>query len=228
MDEFILSIKQQYAERILTNQYEQWPPVSGDKLINLQLVETDKKEGYQSECMLGLTKGETMPQNEYKSNKGLASKVRRYRIDLEDLFEVEKKKSVRKVIVEGNAGMGKTTLCTMLAEGWALGNTLTQFNCVLLFPLRKKSVSSAKSLLQLLEVLYKCKKVCKSVLNELLKNQGNGVLIIADGWDELDPKNRSNNSFIHCLLFGDIMPFVSVLLTSRPSASGSLFINLVM
>ena len=48
------------------------------------------------------------------------------------------------------------------------------------------------------------------------------VLIIADGWDELDSENRSDDSFLYSLLFGNILPFACVLLTSRPSASAGL------
>ena len=207
MDRFVVSIKRKYRERLLQHE-EQWPPVRGNKLIKLRLVEADKTEGFRA----------GLPQHGAHNDK-----VKRTPILHDDLFKVEEdKKPVRKLIVEGNAGIGKTTLCTMLTEEWAKGEILTQFDCVLLLPLRERSVSTATTLPQLFKLLHSSERIRTSVIEELEEREGEGVLIIADGWDELDEENRSDSSFLHNLLFGDILPFLSVLLTSRPSASAPL------
>ncbi len=105
LSEFVEGIKEVYRERQL-NTEEQWPPVSGERLINLQLVEAEKKEGFRA----------GLPQHGAPDDK-----VKRTPILHGNLFKVEEgKKPVRKLIVEGNAGIGKTTLCTMLAEGCSL------------------------------------------------------------------------------------------------------------
>ena len=129
---------------------------------------------------------------------------------------------MRKLIVEGNAGIGKTTLCTMLTEEWAKGKIFTQFDCVLLLPLRERSVSTATTLPQLFKLFHSSERIRTSVMEELEEREGEGVLIIADGWDELDQENRSDSSFLYTFLFGNILPFLSVLLTSRPFASAAL------
>ena len=207
-EEFVESVKEVYRERQL-NTEEQWPPVSGDKLINLQLVEAEKKEGFRA----------GMPQHGAPDDK----KVTRTKILHGGLFKVEEgKKAVKKVIVEGNAGIGKTTLCAMLAEGWAEGNILTQFDCVLLLPLRDQLVSSASSFPDLLALHHPDETICESVARQLKRTRGKGVLIIADGWDELSEANRSKKSFLYNLLFGRLLPFASIILTSRPSASAPL------
>ncbi|XP_064400818.1 NACHT, LRR and PYD domains-containing protein 3-like isoform X2 [Halichondria panicea] len=207
MDRFIASIRRKYEERLL-NREEQWPPVRGDRLINLQLVEAEKEEGFRA----------GLPQHGTPDDK-----VKRTPILHDNLFKVEEgRKPVKKLIVEGNAGIGKTTLCTMLAEGWAEGKILTRFDCVLLFPLRENRVSSATSLAKLFKLLHSSKKIRASVIEELEEREGDGVLILADGWDELSVENRSKISFLYDLLFGDVLPFASVLLTSRPSASAPL------
>ena len=207
MDKFITSIRRKYRERSL-NREEQWPPVSGDRLINLQLVEAEKKEGFRA----------GLPQHGAPDDK-----VKRTPFLHGDLFRVkEGKKPVKKIIVEGNAGIGKTTLCTMLAEGWAEGKILTQFDCVLLIPLRENRVSSASSLAELFKLLHSSERIRTPVIEKLEDREGEGVLIIADGWDELSEVNRSKVSFLYDLLFGDVLPFASVLLTSRPSASATL------
>ncbi len=204
MDKFIASIRRKYRERSL-NREEQWPPVSGERLVNLQLVEAEKKEGFRA----GLQQHGTL--------NG------RTPILHGDLFKVEEgKKPVKKLIIEGNAGIGKTTLCTILAEGWAEGKILTQFDCVLLLPLRENEVSSATSLAELFKLLHSSERIRTSVIEELEDREGEGILIIADGWDELSQENRSKVSFLYKLFFGDVLPFASVLLTSRPSASAPL------
>ncbi len=187
------------------NRQEQWPPVRGDRLINLQLVKAEKEEGFRA----------GLPQHGAPDDK-----VKRTPILHGDLFKVEE--PVKKIIVEGNAGIGKTTLCTMLAEGWAEGKILTQFNCVLLLPLRENEVSSATSLAELFKLLHSSGKIRTSVIEELEEREGEGVLIIADGWDELSEENRSKVSFLYKLFLGGVLPFASVLLTSRPSASAAL------
>ena len=207
MEKFVDSIRKKYIERLL-NCEEQWSPVSVEKLVNLQLVETEKKEGFRA----------GLPQHGTNDDKVKCTPILHG-----DLFKVEEgKKPVRKLIVEGNAGIGKTTLCTMLAEEWANGKIFTQFDCVLLLPLRERSVSTATTLPQLFKLLHSSERIRASVIEELEEREGEGVLIIADGWDELDQENHSDSSFLYSLLFGNIFPFLSVLLTSRPSASAPL------
>ena len=207
MEKFVASIRKKYRERLL-NCEEQWPPVSVEKLVSLQLIETEKKEGFRA----------GLPQNGANDDK-----VKRTPILHGDLFKVEKgKKPARKLIVEGNAGIGKTTLCTMLTEEWAKGKIFTQFDCVLLLPLRDQLVSTATTLPQLFKLLHSSERIRTSVIEELEEREGEGVLIIADGWDELDQENRSDSSFLYTFLFGNILPFLSVFLTSRPFASAAL------
>ncbi len=201
MDEFVSSLKEIYGERLLQSE-EQWPPVRGDKLMNLQLVEADKTEGFS---------GNSFSNNKVKHTPILHSNV--FKTD-------SSKKPVRKIIIEGNGGMGKTTLCTMLAEEWAEGKILTQFDCILLLPLRDSRVSSATSLSELFKPLHANEKVRAAVVDEI--GNGKGILVIADGWDELDEDKRSKQSFLYNFLFGGLLPLISILVTSRPSASAPL------
>ena len=205
MEKFVKSIKKKYRERLLARE-EQWPPVRGDKLINLQLVEADKTEGFRG----GL-----------RGTGG--DKIKQTPILYDDMFRVEEgKKPVRNVLIEGNGGMGKTTLCAMLSERWAEGKILTQFDCVLLLPLREQTVVQAESLPDLFKLLHSSENIRTAVVNELEESEGEKVLIIADGWDELEESKRNEKYFLYKLLFGDVLPFASVLLTSRPSASAPL------
>ena len=132
------------------------------------------------------------------------------------------KRRVRKVLVEGDAGIGKTTLCVAVSEDWANGKLFQQFELVLLLPLRMKAVASAGSLPELLKLLHPSPRLCDSVARYLEDEEGESVLIIADGWDELGESSRQEDSFLYQFLFGHRFCLMSVVVTSRPSASGPL------
>ena len=201
MIRFVNSIKKKYSSRYFARE-EQWPPAKRDKLINLQLIETSRADSFSSST---------------------SEDVRRTPLHHADIFHgKESVKHVKKVLVEGHAGIGKTTLSLMLSEEWAQGNIFQQFNCVLLLPLREKKVAEASSLLDLLRLLHASESIRSAVAMELEANEGEGLLIIADGWDELSEAARSKDSFLYDLLFGDIVPFASVLVTCRPSASSDI------
>ncbi len=174
MDRFVTSLKEKYLERRTVIEDDvQWPPVTGDRqrLINLKLVEADKIQGFGEVKHFSARGNGKQPNND---------KIKRTPIFYTDLFKnYSGKERIRKIIVEGNAGIGKTTLCTMLAEGWAEGKCLTQFDCVLLLPLRVNLV--ATSLSELFKLLHSSERICTQAVEELEDKEGEGVLIIADG-----------------------------------------------
>ena len=203
---FISSMKGKYQERRI-NREKQWPPCHSDKLVRLELVEREKGEGYSA-----------------NTQRGRREKViKRTPLAYGDLFKVESgKRRVRKVLVEGDAGIGKTTLCIAVSEDWTNGKLFQQFELVLLLPLRMKAVASAGSLPELLKLLHPSPRLCDSVARYLEDEEGESVLIIADGWDELGESQRREGSFLYQFLFGYRFCLTSVVVTSRPSASARL------
>ena len=202
---FGTSIRKKYQERRI-NCEKQWPPCHSNKLVRLELVEREKGEGYSASAQRG------------REDKGAKQTPLAY----SDLFKVEGgKRPVRKVLVEGDAGIGKTTLCISVSEDWANGKLFQQFELVLHLPLRMKVVASAGSLSELLKLLHPSPDVCESVAKYLVKEEGESVLIIADGWDELSESERQEESFLYQLLFQEF-PLMSVVVTSRLSASAPL------
>ena len=211
METFVTSIKQKYQERLI-NREKQWPPCHSDKLVRLELVEREKGEGYSAKLQRG-------KEDRYGGREGKT--VKRTPLAYGDIFKVESgKRTVRKVLVEGDAGIGKTTLCVAASEDWANGKLFQQFELVLHLPLRMKAVALAGTLPKLFQLLHSCEDVCDSVASFLKKTEGKSVLIIADGWDELSEAERQSDSFLYQLLF-EMFPFISVIVTSRPSASAS-------
>ena len=177
--------------------------------MKLQLVE---REAYVSQ-----RQENDLSQNDKKE-------VKHTPIKCSELFESKSgEKEIQSVLLEGHAGIGKTTFCTILTEDWSKEEILQQFKLVLLLPLRDKEVSEAQSLSDLLKFLNDDKELYDEVIAEFKKNGGENVLIIADGWDELSESQRNKKSFLYKLIVKCcILPSASVLLTSRPSASAPL------
>ena len=201
---FVDRIKQKYSERRV-NYEKQWPPSKSEKLVRLELVEGEQRKGY--------TAGQTRGRGD--------EAVKRSPLAYSDILKSKDgKKRVRKVLIEGDAGIGKTTLCTALSEDWANGTSLQDFQILLLLSLRQKRIASAYSLLDLLKLLHPSQKICELVA-EYVEEEDGKVLIIADGWDELSTKDSSEGSFLYELLLGEVY-LLSTIVTSRPSASASL------
>ena len=199
-DEFLPSMKDKYKDRLI-NREKQWPPRHSNELVRLQLV---KGEG----C---------------SAQRGREDKTdKRTPLAYSDLFKGESgNERVRKVLVEGDAGIGKTTLTISLSEDWAREELFQEFELILLLSLRHKTVASAGSLCELLKLFHSDPEVCESVAIYLKKKEAKNVLIIADGWDELGESERREGSFLYQLLF-EMFPLMSVVVTSRPSASAPL------
>ena len=125
------------------------------------------------------------------------------------------------ILVQGEAAVGKTMFCMSIMEEWATGKLFQEFQIVLLLPLSSKNVASASSLSQLLNMLYTDLNadICTKLASYLKKNREQNVLIVADGWEDLQASQCQTESFLHSLLFSsDIIPNSSttVLITSRP------------
>ena len=219
MERFCSSVKRKYRERLI-NRQEQWPPCHGEKLIRLELVKRKRGESYVDEGgkHRSAEREQVMKDHQRKEDE------ERIPIAYSDLFKPEAggRKCIRRVLVEGDAGIGKTTLCTSISEDWANEKLFQEFNLLLLLPLREKEVASAGSLSELLSLLHSSSNLRTVVANIIEEEEGENVLIVADGWDELSETERHDQSFLYKLLFGKLFPFASVLLTSRPFASVSL------
>ena len=219
MDKFTKSIKKKYLERRINRDVEQWPPCHSNKLIKLELLEQAKGKGYSSSSLQDVEndmEGRHTPMA-YSVEDGMEEG--HTLMAYSDLFKVDSGQTpVRKVLVEGDAGIGKTTLCTAASEDWAKGKLFQQFELVLLLPLRYKEIASAGSLSELLTLLHPSASIRDSVVSYLEDEEGEKVLIIADGWDELGESEQREDSFLFSLFFKQF-PFLSVILTSRPSAS---------
>ena len=146
-----------------------------------------------------------------------------------DLFEANPNESrtVQKVLLEGDEGIGKTTLCVSVCNDWASEKLCHQFKVLLYLPLHIEKLLSAQSLLELLKVLYPSEnqKTCTCVAKHIQEVKGNNVLAIADGWENLHEyeQQTQSTSFLGTLLFGSEYPDMSLLLTVTSSSMSQFF-----
>ena len=131
-------------------------------------------------------------------------------IAMEDIVQQDSKF----VLVEGVSGMGKSTLCWQLCREWDSLQSLKGYQIVLQLKLREKRIQSVTSLR---EVFYHYdQELSKSVAEEVLHCEGQGVLFIMDRFDEM-PSSLPEDSLIMMLIRGECLPAATCLLTTRPS-----------
>ena len=160
----------------------------------------------------------------FLSSKECAKPVSIY---YEDIFTKPlngREKEVRRVLIEGGTGTGKTMFCISVTKRWANGYIFQQFKLLLFLPLCQLLIGSISSLSELIESLM-LQINPQIVASELQQKNGEGVLIVADGWNDLSESKRLEGSFLYKLLFGNILQQASVIVTSRHTASAPLHKN---
>ncbi len=193
MNEFLTSIKNKYSNRPSSHGEKQYPPRYSSKPVKLELVVKEREEHSPTDILT-----------------------------YTDIFKKEKEQVVRKVLIEGGAGMGKTTFCLSISEDWANDKLFQEFKVLLLLPLHEKRIAATKSLAELIDTLQGTENLSESIAASIEKTKGEGVLVVADGWDELDAP-ECPRTFLHDLLCGRVLNLASIIVTSRPSHSEWLY-----
>ena len=124
------------------------------------------------------------------------------------------------VLVEGAPGVGKSTFAWEFCRRWERGEIAQQYQLVLLLRLRDERMSRAKSLRDL--IYHPLEGVSEAVSLERIFTRGFHALIILEGYDELPERCRSDQSIFPQLIAGKVLPLATVLVTSRPWATGSI------
>ena len=128
-------------------------------------------------------------------------------------------------IIYGQPGTGKTTFLKHLCQR-AANDEASYFSLILYFPLREKAVSEAlkddsndreAGLDQLLRYYIPVKEDSSDSAKALLKSEGENVLIIFDGADEVRGLMDSHDgSLLGALLEGRALPKAHFIVSTRP------------
>ena len=145
------------------------------------------------------------------------------RVDLENIFS-NCGDNRKIVLLEGAPGSGKSTLALHICQKWADGKLFQEYNVVVLVRLRDPFFRKAMRVADLLPCIDE--EMAESVQTAIKDRQGEGVLWVLDGWDEL-PSDLPSDSIIHKLIHPNKFresPLLksSVIVTSRPSSSAEL------
>ena len=147
-------------------------------------------------------------------------------ISIEELFKPRPlkagvhKSEIRRVLLYGNPGSGKTCIGKGIAHKWALGEILQEFKAIYVVPIRRLNIAEDKGLRGkgLEEVVAKmCFKQRSDAEFEELKNQVNddldtsSTLVVLDGLDEADNDEDARN-----ILSGTEKNECKILILTRP------------
>ena len=148
-------------------------------------------------------------------------KEKRKAIEMADVGKSEGGSVPHSILVEGAPGIGKSTFAWELCRQWEQGKMLQNWNVVILLQLRNKQVREAKDLSDL---LYNPTHYANELVIEHIKiNNGEGVMIIFDGYDELSEEYMTEDSIFHRLLLKEDLIQCTVMVTSRSVANSRLY-----
>ncbi|KAF9912437.1 hypothetical protein EC991_010524 [Linnemannia zychae] len=201
--------------------------ISGDKLdidtcfVNLAIVEaTAQREKEKQKLKEQAAVFHRIPSSEAVRGSNIKSSIR-----LEQLFDKRKLRDGKegipqRILVQGRAGIGKTTLCKKIVHLHQSGLWADRFEAVLWLPLRRLRGSTCRTLETLLR-----EKVFTSQLDReheelartlVIRADKGKVLFILDGLDEIVTDAQSEDSSTKALL-RDLLNQKQVVITSRPS-----------
>ena len=187
-----------------------WPPRIGkDFFGRLALVEK-QDSSTQAESAWHMLRGQVDKTVKLTGNK---------EISVEDVLKPRDSSLPLRVVIDGPPGIGKTTLCRKLLNMWSNGTLVhQQYDLVLYCPLRNSKIATATTLADLfVHQRYEAPMVAEW----FEKRNGEGLLIIFDGWDELSEQLRQS-SLATSIICRDKLDQCSIVVTSRSYASSSL------
>ena len=127
----------------------------------------------------------------------------------------------KRILIEGEPGIGKTILLKEIAYRWANGTILDNARIVFLIYLRDsrfQSVTTINELIQYFDCLDE--NEIPAVVKQLKQSSGKGVVFLIDGLDEYP--GALQNTFLAGLINRTILSKCLFVITSRPFASLSL------
>ena len=187
--------------------YLKYPSPSISEFINLLIVHKKKKEN----------NTEKQAVMKYKIH-GNTNKIKGKREPI-SMKEIGKSDHLPCfVLIEGDPGVGKTTLVWELCKRWAKGELLQEWDIVLLVQMRDADMREADSIEKMIDPYGDYPEFCSFVKQTL----GERLLLIFDGFDELSERQQEKCSVFMRLLEGSMLNRASIFVTSRPSATSLL------
>ena len=191
------------------------PPTPAKKLLPFKLARIEKERVSIDEFTRRYLRGDmddvgSLGNESYKKSP----------IQFEEVGKPSHHHRQKLILIEGAPGVGKTTFSWEFCTKWGKGEILQDHSLLLLLPLRDNDLKEAKTLSDLF--YHPNSEFQQAVVQEVTSNQGQGVAIWLEAWDELDHKPREKASVFLDLIHGRMLPLATVFVTSRPWASEHL------
>ncbi|XP_072172363.1 NLR family CARD domain-containing protein 4-like [Diadema setosum] len=134
-------------------------------------------------------------------------------------------KCSKRLLIQGEGGVGKTTLCAKIAWDWCQGRMLQDLDMVILIPLR--DVTDGKSIGEIAKDYLSDSNTAKaSHIDKFISTNQSKVLIIFDGFDEFSGKLSDKNSTEVIRILGiEQYKSCKVLVTTRPWRTDELMMD---
>ena len=209
LKEFTAYLKSLYKAKTQasTTDDDHWPPPVTNKVFSLAMIMPEEVQRRKID--------------DHFVRETITGKIddilqRKIPIKLEQIFD---KGEQKKILIEGAPGCGKSTLSLHICHEWIAGRLLKEYSQVILVKLREKAVQNAKNVGDLLP--KRDDTMGQNAEKEITTRDGEGVLFIFDGWDEL-PEKAPGCSVIKDILDCKKLHKSSVIITSRPISSMNL------
>ena len=130
--------------------------------------------------------------------------------------------SRRRVLIEGIPGCGKTTLIKRMCRDWANGSFAEDSKAVIQVVLRCLPKRDDLTIEDMVLTSVRDKKVAVDIAQYVHDHQGQGVVFVLDGFDEIS-EEMHHSSIVRDILEGCLAPKASFIITSRPISAQSLY-----
>ena len=127
----------------------------------------------------------------------------------------------RVIVIEGNAGIGKTFWAHELCKQWSNDKLLQSYYLVIMIQLRDPNIQKSNEVKHLLYYQLQGVGEATATVEMILSTGGESTFLILDGFDEL-PLQLRNMSIFAEIIHGRCLPSATVLVTCRRSVSHEL------
>ena len=190
-----------------------WSPVNVYKFVDLAVITTNSDMSYIDNYSQATLRGSIDDVIKHKKP-----------ITLDELCQIPCESWV---LIQGAPGIGKSMLAYEMCKRWIDKTGLQQYALVLLLRLRDESVHSkwkADTLGELVGYYLHQQSWKPQAIQEIIDCDGDGVLIILEGYDELPEEKQEYTKEVLDSFKRDFSQ-ASVIITTRPSASQVLTDN---
>ena len=218
MDQFVDYVKTIYKSSAVERNVQavKWPPTPSKTFINVACI--DRKGACLANDYDEIT--EAM----IRDGNVDVIRCKKCLIDFDQIARgLSATTSERVILVEGAPGVGKSTFAWEFCRRWERGEISRKYELVLLLRLRDERISKARNLKGLL--YHSSRRVSQAVKAELESTLGTNTLIILEGYDELPDACRTAPSVFVELIYGQLLPLATVMVTSRPWATQGLHVD---